>query len=130
VALDSNEQLRFYLRDREQEVFRNDEIDFLLTSTDSIEAAASLGWLLKAASAPDSPTSGQIGQVQESFAASTESYAVALSQHKYWKNQSGESVARWFELVPGDDSTLVAYLHSVNNYLEDNSASYNVMSDL
>ncbi len=130
MALSDAERLRFYLRDREQKIFRDDEIDLLLADTSSIEAATSLGWLLKAAAAYDAPTSAQFGQVQEAYGSVTESYAVAISQHKYWRNQSGDGVALWFEIIPGDDSTLVSYLHSINKYLEDNVASYNVMSNL
>jgi hypothetical protein len=130
VALDSTERLRFYLRDREREVFRDDEIDLLLADTASFEAAVSLGWLLKAASAPDSPMSAQFGQVQEQYGSTTDSYAVAMGQYNYWRRQAGDGVAQWFELEPGDDSTLVGYLRSINQYLEDNDMSYNPVKGL
>lgn len=128
MALSNAERLRFYLRDREREIFRDDEIDLLLSDTTSLESAAALGWLIKAASASDSPVSGKFGDVQETYGTVTESYSVAIAQHNYWRKQSGDGVARWFELVPGDDSTLIAHLHSINKYLEDNLLDYNVMS--
>ncbi len=83
------DRLRLYLRDPAKAgaplpQFSDEELTFIIDDTSAVEEAAALGWVLKAASAPDSPTSITVGQVSEVRAQSSEKFKVAMDMSAYW----------------------------------------------
>lgn len=116
MALTEPLRLRLYLRDPLRNgrtpFFTDEEIEQLTSETASIEEAASFGWLLKAASAADAPTTVTIGQVSETKAQATETFNICMKMHLYWENKAQEAsgstkgVGRWFEVQP--DSGFIA----------------------
>ena len=121
------DQLRLYLRDRPRSgtpVFIDDELEFLTDSTASIQEAASLGWLLKAGTAADSPRTVTIGQMSETRGQATESYNICMAMYNYWLKKAKElldpaaGVARWMEIVPAEGS-LIGDLFATVDWLDD-----------
>lgn len=121
MAMQDEELLRFYLRDSNRSggecFFSDEEILYLLEANTYVEGAAALGWLLKAGSSADSPTTITIGQMSETRGQVTESYNVSMKMHAYWDKKSDQlasdnggasTTARWFEIRP--DSGAVADL--------------------
>ena len=135
MALTEPLRLRLYLRDSLRSgrtpFFTDEEIEQLTSETVSIEEAASLGWLLKAASAADNPTTVTIGQVSETKAQATETFNICLKMHHYWQRKADElagndkGVARWFEIQP--DSGFIAdqldTIQLLEEYWRDNDIS-------
>jgi hypothetical protein len=122
-------QLRLYLRDRPRNnlkipFFLDDELEFLVDSTASIEEATSLGWLLKAGSTADSPTTVTIGQMSETRGQATESYNVCMAMYNYWLKKAqaladpAAGVARWMQIVP-DEGTFVGDLLAKIDLIDD-----------
>lgn len=112
----SEEMLRLYLADNKAKCFFQDhEILFLLSETESIEAAAALGWLLKAAGTSTEVSTLTIGQVSQTRGQLTESFKVAMAMHAYWSRQaelasgSAFTSGRWMELLP-DGPGIIPYL--------------------
>lgn len=120
MALSDRGRLRLYLRDKDGTFFSDDEIQQLLDEESSVEAAAALGWLLKGATAADTPTTITIGQMSETKGQATESWKVAMAMHHYWSRKAGEPVVgtgRWLEVQP--DSGIVADLLDTVKLIED-----------
>jgi hypothetical protein len=111
VALSNMDQLRLYLRDSlrppKTPFFLDNEIEVLIEQTSSVEEAASLGWLLKAGSTSDAPTTITIGQMSETRGQATESFNIAMAMHNYWKGKAAllidpdAGTARWMQISPG-----------------------------
>lgn len=116
--------LRLYLRDRGKgkPFFQDDEIELLLEQG-SIEAAAALGWLLKAGHASDAPTTVTIGSRSETRGQATESFNIAMAMHRYWQAKvdvaadPNAGVGRWMELRP--DGGFVGELMNTIDALEE-----------
>ena len=135
MALTEPLRLRFYLRDPlrvgRTPFFTDEELEQLLDETASIEEAASFGWLLKAASAADAPTTVTIGQVSETKAQATETFNIAMKMHHFWENKaqvvagSDKGVSRWFEVQP--DRGIIAdqldTIKALEDYWRDNDIS-------
>jgi len=127
VALPEKLRLRLYLRDSIKSgrpvFFTDEEIEELLSETASIEEAVSLGWLLKAASAADNPTTVTIGQVSETKAQATETFNICTKMHHYWDRKaqevsgSSKGVGRWLEVQP--DTGFIADQLDTIKLLED-----------
>jgi len=121
MALKDLDRLRLYLRDRDTTklFFRDDELIELLKEG-SVEGAAALGWLLKAASAADAPTTVTVGQVSETRGQATETFNICMAMHRYWDRKaiivSGQGVARWLEIQPKDGliGDLIDTIEAVN----------------
>lgn len=104
MALENVARLRLYLRDgKPKKVFTESDLLQIISETSSIEEAASLGWLLKASQAADSPRTQTIGQVSETFGQATESFKQAMSMHMFWARRAGSPLVKpgkWLELQP------------------------------
>lgn len=109
--MNDTERVRLYLRDQVFEDvdprFSDEDIaEMLVLNGNSAAGATALGWLLKAASSADNPTSMSIGNTSESYGGPTEQYKVCMVMHKYWKGQYQDEVGTpysaglWMELVP------------------------------
>lgn len=129
MALDDIGRLRLYLRDaREPYTFKLDELEQLVSETASVEEAASLGWLLKASGAADSPRTRTIGQVSETMGQATESYKQAMAMHHFWARRAGTpaiGTARWMEIQPdlGTIADLIDTVDQIHQNWVDNDIS-------
>ena len=128
------ERLRFYLRDPAgaSQFFSDVELQELLDSTTSFEAAVGLGWLVKAsAAATNTTTAGAVtaktvGKVREEYASggTTSSADTAFALARYWFSKASVSGARWFELQPADG--FIAEAIDINNALAELSPEYDL----
>ena len=126
-------RLRFYLRDAlkagVKPFFTESEIAQLVSETASVEEGAALGWILKAASAQDAPTTVTIGQTSETRAQATESWKMATNMNTYWLSKSGtglhRAAATWMEIAPkeGFIGDLMDTVAALELYWSDNDIS-------
>lgn len=135
MAMRNEDLLRFYLRDSRKPgktpFFTEEELLHMLEANDdSVEAAAALGWLMKAGSTFDAPTTLTIGQMSETRAQVTESYKVALRMYDYWRTKAAEitgvvTTARWFTIEPADGvaADLIATARHVYEQWRENDLS-------
>ena len=127
MALTDALRLRLYLRDTTRggrdPFFTDEELEQLVAETASVEEAASFGWLLKAASAADAPTTVTIGQVSETKAQATETFNIAIKMHHFWLDKADKlagttrAVGKWMEMQP--DTGIIADLKDTVRLLED-----------
>ncbi len=121
MAYSDLDRLRLYLRDRKvpggaSPYFHDDELVQIVSETASVEEAAAMGWLLKAAGASDSPTTITIGQMSETRGQASESFNICMKMHSYWLKKSApdSGTAKWLRMLPAEGTMVGDLMDSID----------------
>lgn len=124
--MDDITRMRLYLRDATDPYrYTDEELQFLLDTSNTFEGSVAMGWLLTAADALEDPVSQSIGNTSESWGQATERYKIAMAMHNYWTRKDEEingddsmRVGLWWEIVPAETGGIVGRLFAHQDRME------------